>query len=699
VRHIARVIRDEPVPAAPAPSGEGGDAGGPGLLAEVARLLAIAPAAQGLLVVATERGERSYLLGPRTQLDPGAAMLDWRSAPLAEAFFRYRPGERYDIEAGDRTASGRVVARWVIAHHGEALIGEDRVIRRGGEQRAPRPQPIAAPPVDRSALPVLDPEQQTAVDLPADTSLVIDGEAGVGKTLVALFRIASLDRRARAASRRFRALVLVPTEGLRRLVRILADRLAIERLEIAVTDDWLVERARLAFPGLPRRISEDAAAQVIALKRHPAVRVALGDFVGWKPPRVNDIDDKVSRSRARLLHLFGDQARLDRIVAASAGALPGRAIAATMAHTRIQFETTTEKAFAHVDADRLVALDGRRLDAGTPMNDAHTFDAEDVPVLFELVRRGALPEVKLPVYDHIVVDEAQLRAAMELAAIGDALAPHATVTLAGDHRQATDETAWFTGWAAARAELARPRWVETTLAVTYRSVPAISSFARSVVAAGVAAGLAARSARRAGAIEAAALPGELSSRPVEPPPEPMREPSSEPPPEPMREPSSEPPRGSPAESSPVEPPCEPPLDPAVWASQCPGALGQTAALCWHLDALITRDPWRQICVIARTPEHARRLCTELARGLDPSLVLDGNFQFAPGILVTTAAAVSGLEFDAVVIPDLSPAFYPASPELGRALYVAATRARDWLWLLTPDTWSPLVWHDGARRIE
>jgi DNA helicase II / ATP-dependent DNA helicase PcrA len=621
---------------------------------EIARLIALAPAAQGYLAVDTERGRRSYLLGPRTQVDGEVAMLDWRSAPLAEAFFRYRPGESYEIDAGEHTAAGRVVERWVIAHHGEALIGEDRVIgrsdepagdeaaERSAEQPAERPaerpveRPIARPqPVpiarsDRSMLPVLDREQQAAVDLPADTSLVLDGEAGVGKTLVALFRIASLARRAGAASRRFRALVLVPTEGLRRLVRILAERLAIERLEIAVIDDWLIDRARTGFPGLPKRTSEDAAAQVIALKRHPAVRVALDDLVGWKPPKT---DDKIARSRVRLLHLFGDKDRLDRIVAASGGALPVRAVAATMAHTRVQFEATTEKTFAHVDADRLVALDGRRLDAGTPMNDAHTFDAEDVPVLFELMRRGALPTVALPVYDHIVVDEAQLRAPMELAAISDALAPRGTVTLAGDHRQATDETAWFTGWGPARAELRRPRWVETTLAVTYRSVPEISRFARAIV-------------DGAGAL-----------------------------------------------------PDEPPADPAVWASALPGALAQAAALCWHLDALIARDPWREICVVARTPAHARRLHAELSRGLDPVLVLDGDFQFTPGVVVTTAAAVSGLEFDAVVIPDLSPAFYPATPELARALYVAATRARDWLWLLTPDTWSPLVSRDGARKIE
>jgi len=241
------------------------------------------------------------------------------------------------------------------------------------------------------------------------------------------------------------------------------------------------------------------------------------------------------------------------------------------------------------------------------------------PVLFELVRRGALPRAKEPLaeYEHIVVDEAQLRAPMELAAIGDALAPHGTITLAGDHRQATDESAWFTGWEAARAELHRPRWVETTLAITYRSVPAISDLGRAIT------------------------------------------------------------EGT------AQVPAEPPADPAVWASACGTALAQAAALCWHLDALITREPWRQIAVIARTPEHARRLHAELSRGLDPVLVLDGDFRFEPGLIVTTAAAVSGLEFDAVVIPDLTPAFYPVSPELARSLYVAATRARDWLWLLTP----------------
>jgi DNA helicase II / ATP-dependent DNA helicase PcrA len=591
---------------------------------EIERVAAAVPAAAGYLAVDTERGGRELLLGPRTQLEGAVPMLDWRTAPLAEPFFRHGPGEAYELPTG---AEGRVRERWLLVGRGglEALIGDDRVVTRAGEAPAVRPAPAPAEEVDRSGLVVLDPEQQAAVDLPADTSLVLDGEAGVGKTLVALYRVASLERRAREKGRRFRAIVLVPTEGLRRLVRVLADRLGIGKLELALVDDWLIERAQRAFAGLPKRRSEGATAQVIALKRHPAVRAVLDDFVDWHPPRGVERDDKLPRSRMRLYHLFGDQGRLARVVLAAGGELPERAIAAVMQHTRKQFETTTERAHRHVDADRLVALDGRALDAGTPMQDAGTFDAEDVPVLFELMRRGALPRVELERYDHIVVDEAQLRSPLELAAIGDALAPHGTITLAGDHRQATDESAWFTGWDAARAELGRPRWAQTTLAITYRSVPAIGAFGRAIL-----------------------------------------------------------------DGSARVPP-DPPPDPAVWATACPGALAQAALLCWHLDALLAREPWRQICVVARTPEHARRLHTELARGLDPVLVLDGDFRFEPGIIVTTGAAVSGLEFDCVVIPDLTPGFYPAAvPELVRALYVAATRARDWLWMLTPEAWSPLV---------
>ncbi len=605
------------------------------------RLRRLAPTAQGYLVLETERGRRELALGPSTALGGELPVLDWRTAPMAEVLFRHAPGELYEVAAGEKLQEGKVLERWIVTR--DALIADERKLTARGEERLRRPQPLPAPPPDREALVVLDEAQRRAVDQPSETSLVLDGEAGVGKTLVALHRVAELARGATYRRRRFRALILVPTEGLRRLVQRLAEHLGLtgdrenarrlaadggaeRRVVIEVFDRWLVERARLAFPGLPRRLSEGTSAQIIAFKRHPAVRAALSHFDRWKPPRGVEQDDKLPRSRTRLLHLWGDPDRLEHIRASAHGDLQARNVAEVMRHTRLQFELTTEASHRHVDADRLVALDGRALDAGTERHDAHSFDLEDIPVLFELARRGALPLPELPRYDHIVVDEAQLRAPLELAMVGDALGPRASVTLAGDRRQASDESAWFSGWPASQQELRRERWHEVTLAITYRSVPAISRFGLDIVRRG--------------------------------------------------------------EEGPFRIP-EPPDDPAVWGTRCEHSLAQGAQICWHLDALLARDPWRQICVIGRTPEHARRLHGEL-RGLDATLVLDGDFRFAPGVLVTCAPAVSGLEFDAVVLPDLTPSFYPLQRELARALYVAATRARDWLWLLTPDEWSPLV---------
>ena len=64
------------------------------LLARVRSLLASAPAGQGFLTLATDHGERELLLGPSTDLATPIPTLDWRTAPLAEVFFRHRPPGR-----------------------------------------------------------------------------------------------------------------------------------------------------------------------------------------------------------------------------------------------------------------------------------------------------------------------------------------------------------------------------------------------------------------------------------------------------------------------------------------------------------------------------------------------------------------------------------------------------------------------------
>lgn len=133
--------------------------------ADVAHALEQSPTAQGYLVVETARGERRFVLGPKTHLEAEIPMLDWRTSPMAAVFFRHGPGQTYELETGDRTTEGRVIERWLTVGRGrlEALIGEDREIRADGETPRARPQPVRTPARDRDAVIVLDREQQDAV--------------------------------------------------------------------------------------------------------------------------------------------------------------------------------------------------------------------------------------------------------------------------------------------------------------------------------------------------------------------------------------------------------------------------------------------------------------------------------------------------------------------------------------------------------
>ena len=71
-------------------------------------------------------------------------------------------------------------------------------------------------------------------------------------------------------------------------------------------------------------------------------------------------------------------------------------------------------------------------------------------------------------------------------------------------------------------------------------------------------------------------------------------------------------------------------------------------------------------------------------------VEQGRFAFAPGIEVTEIEQAKGLEFDYVVLVDVSAARFPDTPSSRRLLHVAATRAVHQLWICTTADPSPLL---------
>ena len=150
----------------------------------------------------------------------------------------------------------------------------------------------------------------------------------------------------------------------------------------------------------------------------------------------------------------------------------------------MQFSDTTEQEYRHVDADRLAAVDGLALDERTPTQDAATVDVEDCTVMFAINRlrsgRDSTAKGRLRTFDHIVLDEAQELAPLELAVIGRALDAGGSITVAGDDHQQTDESAAFGGWSEAMRALGAAHYHRAVLEESYRCPPAVLDFARAL---------------------------------------------------------------------------------------------------------------------------------------------------------------------------------------------------------------------------
>jgi DNA helicase-2/ATP-dependent DNA helicase PcrA len=564
---------------------------------------------------------------------------DYQGSGFARLFFSFREGQRYRNQSVPGHESGSVLERNVVGFHERQLVDVvvgDRLLSRRGTgrwQRFELCQHIleARSPTQKRQLPSLidvhlDPAQQSVVDLPRGRAVLVLGEAGHGKTTVALHRLAQLKRRAPGP---FRVAVIVPGVGLRRVIEPLMHDLGLA-VEVRAYERWALRQARRAFSDLPRRTSQDATASVIRIKRDPALRVALAVLSRRPPARIDDDGDArepgehVSVSRGDLQHLFGDRKLVDKVIAASSDPVGGHGVAELLEHTRIQFSRSTEQEYAHVDRQRLVTLDGRRLDAGTPLEDAGSIDSEDSAVLFELDRLRAERLKRTPTcpraYDCIMIDEAQELAPLELCLVGRSLAVGGSLIVAGDADQQTDPAAFFGGWEQSMAELGCCDYERVVLGVNYRCPPAVVQVARQL------------SAARAS---------------VRCPPTPARA------------------TGAPGPSRFLS-----------FINEC--HLGVT--LIDELQKLEHSDRRASVAVICRSTSTARRLTRLLRHGVDARLVLDGAFVYRSGINVTTVDQVKGLEFDYVIVPDASRIHYPNDATSRRALYVAVTRARHQLLL-------------------
>jgi DNA helicase IV len=477
--------------------------------------------------------------------------------------------------------------------------------------------------------------QRDAITCDPSRSLLVLGEAGHGKTTVLVLRVARLVAAARG---RLRAAVVVPTEGLVRLLEPLLRRAGAD-VEVATYDRWASAQARHAFRFLPRE-SELTPANVMRLKRHPALRIALAELATREPGRVDDDHDAPqARSRRRrvsrgdLQHLFGDRTLMAEVQ--RAGSLPWTCVEDVLERTRVQLGPSAEREHAHVnDASRLRAVDGRSLDDGTATAHADTVDVEDYAVLFELDRLRAAargtPALPPRLFDLIAIDEAQEFAPIELALLGRSLAPGGTLIVSGDADQQTDDTTTFAGWDNVMHEL-RPAALETVkLEIGHRCPPQVEALAR--------------------ALRDGRLPSASS---FAPPPNMVR--------------------GAP-----------------TVLRQFPDEEALCGELGREVELVLRRDRRTSLAVLCRSPLVVRRLVGRFRRTVPMRLVFDGKFLPRGVVQASTIDEVKGLEFDYVIVPDANAATYPDDPPSRRALYIAITRARHQLILAHVGTTSPLL---------
>jgi DNA helicase-2/ATP-dependent DNA helicase PcrA len=682
-----------------------------------------------------ENGKRrDVLIGARSYVEPGGGVqiVDWRNAPVSRLFYRYEEGDAYEERLGDKMVEGEVLARRTVAIvEGELRrvaapqgtftrdlrtgtwreIATQRArlqIARDGSAaalipaRGPAPVLPPPPPATRGRLgfedgggrrpdrhlpaiaALIDPRQFELITQPASGLVAIQGSAGSGKTTIGLHRIAYL---AFADSRRFRPermLVIVYQRALAAYVSRVLPSLDVPGVPVMTFGAWAESARRAAFPTLVDvPITDETPPVVMRAKAHGAMlriiddrqealaawcRARLESELGGRPeaaPALAFWDSTANAVDARvtsLAHWVRDttldpaarnalenagramRARTRDVLGEWAGLLTDRAaLGEGFARHAPGFFSAGQLDDIHrwcVERERLRgAGKGPSITAADEGEDERfALDAEDESLLLRIYQRqrGRLPswdkhgadgKASLA-YEHLMIDEVQDFSPLELSVLLDATSSQRSVTLAGDTAQAIAPEHGFSNWAELLDFLNIAHEKVEPLRVSYRSTREIVDVAEHVLG---------------------PLMGDV--RPV-----------------------------APRAGAPVE-------------SFAFSSSGECADFLSHaLKELVRAEPDASVALLARHPEQARLYYEALARAEVPHLRLvdDQDFSFTAGIDVTDVRQSKGLEFDIVVLLEVTDASYPTSDDARRLLHVAMTRAAHQLWVTYAGPASPLL---------
>jgi DNA helicase-2/ATP-dependent DNA helicase PcrA len=593
-------------------------------------------------------GERDILLGKATRVQHGVRIVDWRNAPISRIFYCYQQGDEYEEEIAGRTMSGAVVARRTVTIRDQAL------------QRIDAPEGTFC--LDRH-----DPDGWRRVE--AEAPRLAGGEgaairahavgAGSGRQLGT-----HLDGTRRRVDKHLPDiaglidpaqfdLITRPSSGfvvIRGTAGSGKTTVALHRIAYLAYDDPTIDSAQtmvIVFsPALRDYVSHVLPALGV---EHVQVRT----FREWaaeqtrrlfpKLPRQprEDTPAVVQRLKLHPALLVGLKRQVERV---SGERTPDQAAddwASVLCQPDFLQEIFAELAPGAFTTEELTraALWNRdryqELSAWVEGDqEVHAeLDAEDDTLLLRAwqLRVGPIPARgnRPQRYRHIAIDEVQDFSPIEVQVLLGCLDERQSITLAGDTQQHVMQETGFTSWAEFFQHLGLEGTEVNTLEISYRCSRQIAEFAL-------------------------ALLGDLREDAT--PPSTTRE------------------------GPPVE----------LFRFTDHGAC--VAFLADALKQLLTREPLASIAVLTPARELSSLYYRGLAKGEVPLLrqVEHQDFTFAPGVEVTEIQQVKGLEFDYVILVEVSAGTFPDTPAARRLLHVGATRAVHQLWLTSVATPAPMV---------